>query len=81
MENINNPQKISVFDTDDRLLEEQCVPAQISGYEYEFREAVSCIRAGKKESDSMPLAVTLQVMEIMDGIRQQWGLIYPQEKQ
>ena len=80
VENINNPQSISVFDLNDRLIETHTVPPQISGYEYQFAEAVRCIRAGKTESDSMPLENTVQVMELMDYIRRQWGLVYPQEK-
>ena len=80
VENINNPQSISVYDENDNLLEHHEVPQQISGYEYEFREAVRCIREGKTEPDSMPLATTIQVMEIMDSLRKKWGVIYPQER-
>lgn len=80
VENINNPQSVSVFDTNDRLLQYYEIPKQISGYEYEFREAVRCIREGKLEADSMPLATSIQVMEIMDSLRKQWGVIYPQER-
>lgn len=79
VENINNPRSVSVFDTRDRLIETHPIPPQISGYEYEFAEAARCIRAGKTESDSMPLAHSIQVMELMDHIRRQWGLVYPQE--
>lgn len=81
VENINNPRSVSVFDLRDRLIETHEIPPQISGYEYEFAEAVRCIRAGKTESDSMPLAHTVQVMELMDHIRRRWGLVYPQEKE
>ena len=80
VENINNPQSVSVFDTNDRLLEYYEVPKQISGYEYEFQEAVRCIREGKTEADSMPLERSVHVMEIMDSLRKQWGVIYPQER-
>ena len=80
VENINNPQSVCVYDENDNLLERHAVPQQISGYEYEFREAVRCIREGKTESDSMPLERTIQVMEIMDSLRKQWGVVYPQEK-
>ena len=65
----------------DNLLEYHEVPQQISGYEYEFLEAVRCIREGKLESDSMPLERSIQVMEIMDALRKQWGVVYPQEKE
>ena len=81
VENINNPQCICVYDEEDRLLERHPVPEQLSGYEYEFREAVRCIREGRTESISMPLDETVRVMELMDSIRAQWGLVYPREKE
>ena len=80
VENINNPQSISVYDAGDKLLQYHEVPKQISGYEYEFREAVSRIREGKTESSSMPMERTIQVMEIMDSLRKEWGVVYPQER-
>ena len=80
VENINNPQSISVYNTNDELLAHYDVPVQISGYEYEFREAVRCIREGKQQSDSMPLADSVFMMEKMDALRRQWGLVYPQEQ-
>ena len=80
VENINNPQSISVFDSNDRLLEFIPVPEQISGYEYQFEEAKNAIAEGKIESTSMPLCDTITVMEVMDALRKQWGLVYPQEK-
>ena len=79
VENINNPQSIRVFDLQDRLLARYDVPEQINGYEYEFREAVRCIGEGKTEPDSMPHGDTLEVMELMDALRRQWGVVYPQE--
>jgi len=81
VENINNPQSISVFDINDKQIAHYEVPQQINGYEYEFAEAVRCIREGKQESDSMPMAQTIRVMSIMDNLRKQWGVIYPQERE
>ena len=80
VENINNPQSIRVFDLQDRLLARYDVPEQINGYEYEFREAVRCIGEGKIQPDSMPHGDTLEVMELMDSLRRQWGVVYPQEQ-
>ena len=80
VENINNPQSLRVYDTDDNLLREIKMPEQISGYEYEFREAVQQIKAGQLESASMPLKDTIRVMGLMDHIRATWGLQYPGEK-
>lgn len=79
VENINNPNSVKVFDSQDRLIKEYPVPEQISGYEYEILEAMDCIRKGETESRSMPLHETVEVMEIMDGIRKGWGLEYPGE--
>ena len=80
VENINNPQSIQVFDTEDRLLARYTVPEQVNGYEYEFAEAARCIAQGKLEADSMPHADTIEVMELMDSLRKSWGVVYPQEQ-
>ncbi len=81
VENINNPQSISVYDTEDRLVRRMDVPKQISGYEYEVLECIDAVRSGEKESISMPLSDTIKVMEIMDQLRGQWGLVYPRERE
>ena len=80
VENINNPQSISVYDLTDTLVKKLEVPAQISGYEYQIREAMARIRAGEIEAASMPLDTTIAVMERMDALRKDWGLIYPMER-
>ena len=80
VENINNPQSISVYDLTDTLVKKIQVPAQITGYEYQIREAMARIRAGETESASMPLDTTIAVMERMDALRKNWGLIYPMEQ-
>lgn len=81
VENINNPQSISVFDTNDKLLKQIDVPKQISGYEYEIMECMDCINKGKIEADSIPLKDSVEMMEIMDNIRKSYNLVYPQEKE
>lgn len=80
VENINNPQSISVFDMEDHLLQKHTVPKQISGYEYQFLECAEAISSGKTESSSMPLADSVYMMEFMDALRKQWGLVFPQEQ-
>ena len=80
VENINNPQSISVYDLTDTLVKKIQVPAQITGYEYQIREAMARIRAGHTEAASMPLDTTIAVMERMDALRKDWGLIYPMEQ-
>lgn len=80
VENINNPQSVTVYDTEDRLVKQIPVPEQISGYEYQFEECRRCIAEKKTESDSMPLKDSVYMMELMDRLRAQWGLVYPQER-
>lgn len=53
--------------------------AGFNGYEYEAREVMNFIRAGKIDSEIMPLAETLSIMQTMDALREQWGLRYPTE--
>lgn len=80
VENINNPQSISVYDTADQLIKKVDVPRQISGYEYQVLECMDCLANGQAQSKSMPLDDTIFVMDVMDTLRSQWGLVYPQEK-
>ena len=47
-----------------------------TGFEYETREAMACIREGKIESAKMTHADTLANMQVMDTIRAQIGLKY-----
>jgi predicted dehydrogenase len=79
VENINNPQSISVYNLHNQLVEKIPVPAQITGYEYQIREAMARIRAGEIESISMPLHESIAVMERMDALRKDWGFKYPME--
>jgi len=39
-----------------------------------------CLREGLTESNVMPLDESLKIMKILDTLRKQWGLKYPQEK-
>lgn len=80
VENINNPQSVSIYDTADCLIKKVEVPKQISGYEYQVLECMECLASGQTQSKSMPLDDTVFVMEVMDSLRKQWGLIYPQER-
>ena len=50
-----------------------------NGYEYQAREVMRCLREGNKESSIMPLDETLAIMTTLDGLRAEWGLVYPGE--
>ena len=77
--NINNVSHIQIFDNDRKLLREEKVPAQITGFESEVRAAMEAIRDGKMESPQMPHSETLYMMRLMDGLRKRWGVRYPFE--
>lgn len=64
----------------------QTVPSEVfeadplvNGYQYEAVEVASCVRVGKKESSVMTHSDTIAVMKIMDHLRAQWGIRFPQE--
>ena len=50
-----------------------------NGYDCEAEEVGRCLRAGRTESEVMPLDETLAVMRTLDRIRAEWGLSYPME--
>lgn len=79
VDNINNPLNIEIYNAQHRKIRHVDVPEQITGYEYEVLELIECIKNGEKECPSMPHCETLRVMRIMDGLRKDWGLVYPQE--
>lgn len=60
--------------------EEFYLPLEGNGYNYEAIEVGRCLRAGRIESEIMPLDETLSIMKTMDQVREQWGLRYPDEK-
>lgn len=55
-------------------------PHPSNGYEFEAREVAECVRAGRTESEIMPLEETVRIMKTLDTIRDQSGLVYPFEK-
>ena len=55
------------------------LPYEGNGYQHEAEEVMRCLRAGKLESETMPLDETLATMQTLDEIRAQWGLKYPME--
>lgn len=79
VDNINNPQHLTIEDKDFKIVAEYDAPKQISGYEYQVTAAIEAIRAGKIETPFMPHSETLRMMEMMDALRKDWGIKYPGE--
>ncbi len=55
-------------------------PSIGNGFEEEILEACACIRAGKTQSDILPLSETIDVLTLMDRVRDQIGLSYPMDQ-
>lgn len=45
---------------------------------YEADECARCIRDGRYESEILSGEETVALMEVMDQVRQQHGLVYPE---
>ena len=79
IDNINNPQTITVNGPDRTYIETIRVPKQITGYEYQFVACRQALIGGLLEPLEMPHKETLYIMELMDGLRQKWGVRYPMD--
>ena len=81
IDNINNPQTITVNGPDRTYIETVRVPKQITGYEYQFVACRQALIDGLLEPLEMPHKETLYIMELMDGLRQKWGVRYPMDEE
>lgn len=72
----HNPSRLSLR-RGGTVVEELEVPAADEGYRHEVREVQRCLDAGLTESDRLPLELTLEVMAVMDEVRQAIGVTYP----
>lgn len=77
--NINNIDVIRIYAPDRSLIREVKVPEQITGYEYEVLACKRALAAGELECGEMPHAETMRIMEWMDALRKEWGIVYPFE--
>ena len=79
IDNINNPQKITVNGPDRTYIETIHVPQQITGYEYQFLACRQALIYGLLEPREMPHEETLYIMQLMDSLREKWGVRYPMD--
>ena len=79
IDNINNPQRVTVNTHDREFVEDILVPRQITGYEYQFLACRNAIAEGLTEPREMPHKETLYVMQLMDELRKKWGVHYPMD--
>ena len=79
IDNINNPQSITVNGPDRSYIETIRVPQQITGYEYQFMACRQALIDGLTEPREMPHNETLYIMQLMDDLRHKWGVRYPMD--
>ena len=48
----------------------------VDGFSYEIEHFMELIIAGKKESDILPLSITLEVIEMLENINRQMGVVF-----
>lgn len=77
--NINNPEKVELFDKNHQKIKEFPLPQQVSGYEYQVISCLNALKSGALECPEMPHQHTMDVMRVMDKLRQDWGIKYPFE--
>jgi predicted dehydrogenase len=73
------PTPFSLIGRDGTVLERFDEVGAARGMQHEAAEVMRCLRAGKLESDVLPLDETLSIMATLDEIRRQIGLVYPGE--
>lgn len=79
VDDITNPKHIAIKGFGGQLIEELPLPEQRCGYEYEFIEFERCIREGKLEPETVRVDDSIFILDLMDQLRRDWGLVYPQE--
>ena len=77
--NTNNPEAVTVYDGEGKVVQRLEIPKQFNGYEYEILACMEALEQGRIECEQMPHSETLRMMELLDKARQQWGLEYPCE--
>jgi len=70
------PSTLTIIDNEEKV-EEVSFDHGGNGYHLEAIESMRCLSEGLTESPSLPLSFSLDLMEIMDEIRRQCGIVYP----
>ena len=79
IDNVNNPQTITVNGPDRTFVETIRVPQQITGYEYQFMACRQALKEGLLEPREMPHREMLYIMQLMDDLRMKWDVRYPMD--
>ncbi|MEE1120914.1 MAG: Gfo/Idh/MocA family oxidoreductase [Prevotella sp.] len=80
IDNVNCPELIEVYRNYELVETYRKPDDMITGYEYQVMECRRCIECGLTESPMMPHAEIIDIMKLMDALRKEWGVIYPNDK-
>lgn len=64
---------------DNKLIQTIDIPHPVNGFEYQIEESMSCIEQNKLCSEVMTHTDSIAVLAVMDSIRQQIGVQFPQQ--
>lgn len=78
---INNCQLVNCYDCNHKIIATYEMPNQITGYEYEIFACQKAIYDGQYECEEMTHKDSLMVLEILDHIREEWNILYPNDLQ
>lgn len=79
VDNINNPLHATLHAPDHTVVRTYDAPPQITGFEYQVQACIDAIGEGRIETPYMPHSESLRIMRIMDGLRRQWGVTFPND--
>ncbi len=79
VDNVTNPDGISVYDNEYRKIAYYKRPKQKTGYEYEIEACVKALSQGWIECPQMPHSETLKMLNMMDFIRRNNHIVFPGE--
>lgn len=75
----HQPSSFSIIHADGRPINHH-FEWHTNGYSYEAQEVMRCLAEGLTESPKWPLDKTLELMELLDAVREEIGLVYPGEE-
>jgi predicted dehydrogenase len=71
------PNVVRLVDPDDHEIDRYESPSREHGLAYEAAEFARLLTAGRTESEVMPLDETVRIMQVLDEIRRQLGVRFP----
>jgi predicted dehydrogenase len=77
IQNLNNPEKLTVYNSSYEEVSVAYPPKQITGFEYQVLACKEAIENKKTECEAIPHAEILRIMKMMDEIRAQWEYEIP----